>query len=96
MLRSSGAEAEAVGDVEVGPPEEVVEGLFAALSTEGASVTEFWVVEIPLVIGCKDPFGSRKQAVSGVGRAGAASTLAPRNREYGTIRIGFVGRAKQG
>lgn len=80
-LRSSGAEAGAEGDVEVEPIEDGVDGLFAALSTEGASVTVFWVVEMPLVIGCNDPFGNRKQAVSGAGRAGAARKLAPRNRE---------------
>lgn len=27
---------------------------------------------------------------------GAARTLAPRNKEYGTIKIGFVGSARQG
>lgn len=42
------------------------------------------------------PLGRRKHAVSGAGRVGAAKTLAPRNKEYGTIRIGFVGNAKQG
>lgn len=80
MLRSSGAEAGAEGEVEVLPPDGV-EGLLAALRTEGASVTVFWVVEMPLVIGCRDPFGKRKHAVSGAGRVGAASTLAPRKRE---------------
>jgi len=34
--------------------------------------------------------------VSGVGNAGAARTLAPRNREYGKIRIGLVGSARHG
>lgn len=34
--------------------------------------------------------------MSGAGRVGAANTLAPRNREYGTIRMGFVGSARQG
>lgn len=72
-----------------------VVGLLAALRTAGGSVTVF-VLAKPLIIGCKDPFGSRKQAVSGAGRAGAASTLAPRMREYGTMRIGLVGNAKHG
>lgn len=42
------------------------------------------------------PFGRRKHAVSGAGRVGAARTLAPRNKEYGTIRIGLVGNARHG
>lgn len=42
------------------------------------------------------PFGRRKHAVSGAGSAGAARTLAPRNNEYGTIRMGLVGSAKHG
>lgn len=42
------------------------------------------------------PFGRRKHAVSGAGRVGAARTLAPRNNEYGTMRIGLVGNARHG
>jgi len=34
--------------------------------------------------------------VSGAGSAGAARTLAPRNNEYGTMRMGLVGSAKHG
>lgn len=34
--------------------------------------------------------------MSGVGRDGAARTLAPRKSEYGTISIGFVGSARHG
>lgn len=34
--------------------------------------------------------------MSGAGRAGAARTLALRNNEYGTMRMGLVGSARQG
>lgn len=47
------------------------------------------------------PFGSRKQGVSGFGMPETLGSipgrmLAPRNREYGTIIIGFVGNARKG
>lgn len=34
--------------------------------------------------------------MSGAGKVGAARTLAPRNNEYGTMRMGLVGSARQG
>lgn len=34
--------------------------------------------------------------MSGAGSVGAARTLAPRNNEYGTIRMGLVGNARHG
>lgn len=52
------------------------------------------------VIGCNVPFGNKKHGVSGVGRFEPGSrpgrTLAPRNKEYGTIMMGFVGNARKG
>lgn len=50
----------------------------------------------PLVIGCNVPFGKRKQGESGAGKLGAERIEALRTSEYGTIIIGFVGKAKQG
>jgi len=35
-------------------------------------------------------------AVSGAGSVDAARTLAPRNNEHGTMRMGLVGSARQG
>lgn len=102
-LRSRGAEVAEFGELGVmGPTGPGVIGLFAALSTlEGESMTCGTEADIgpaskPRVIGCNVPLGRRKQGVFGAGRPGAARTEAPRTREYGTMRIGFVGRARQG
>lgn len=66
--------------------------------------TSVWVVvgaEMACDMGWMVPLGSRKHGVSGFGMPETfgsipGSILAPRNREYGTIIIGFVGNAKKG
>lgn len=102
-LRSRGAEAAEFGEPGViGPTGPGVMGLLAALRTlDGESMT--WGTTAgsgpasrPRVIGWSVPLGSRKQGVLGAGRPGAAKTEAPLTREYGTMRIGLVGRARQG
>lgn len=60
----------------------------------GLASMVFWVR--PRVIGCSVPLGMRKHGVSGAGSPGAASTEAPRTSEYGTMRMGLVGRARHG
>lgn len=45
------------------------------------------------------PFGIKKHGVSGFGNPGTVEperTLAPLNNEYGTIKIGLVGKASKG
>lgn len=97
MLRSRGVEAAEDGELGLDGTATTagVTGLLATLRTCEGSI-EFPAGARPLVIGWSDPFGKRKHAVSGAGSEGAARTLAPRNNEQGTIRIGFVGRARHG
>lgn len=76
-----------------------VEGLLAVLRTAGGGSAPRafpTAVVTPLTIGCRDPFGSKKLAVSGIRRVGEGITLALRIRAYGTRRIGLVGSAKHG
>lgn len=77
----------------VAPSRDGSRGLLADFKTSG-SLTSVLIFGNARLIGWRVPFGNKKQGVSGSGNVAPGSLLAPCNIEYGTIRIGFVGRAR--
>lgn len=81
-LRSSG----------VAPSLDGSRGRFADFKTSESFPSEF-IFGNALLRGWNVPFGRRKHGVSGSGKLAPGRVLALRIREYGTMRIGFVGNA---